>query len=109
MDDGYDESVWDTFVACMLASGKAHERRSRFGDKPAVYIAGREVAHLEAPRIIDLRVTRQGWSRVANEFRSDPAVCRDPARRDWIELRLRSPQDLERLASLVTVAITENE
>jgi hypothetical protein len=108
MDDGYDESVWDAFVARMLASGKAHERRSRFGDKPAIYIAGREVAHLEAPRIIDLRITRQGWSRVESEFRSDPAVCRDRARRDWIELRPRSPEDLERLASLLAVAIAEN-
>lgn len=57
MDDAYEDLVWDAFAAGMLATGKAHERRSRYGDKPAAYIEGREVAHLEAPRIIDLRIT----------------------------------------------------
>jgi hypothetical protein len=108
MDDAYVDAVWDAFVAGMLATGKAHERRSRYGDKPAVYIEGREVAHLEGPRIIDLRITRQGWSRVKDEYRSDPAVYRDPSRRDWIELRPRSQQDLKRLAGLLAVAIAEN-
>lgn len=108
MDDVNDDSVWDAFVAGMLATGKAHERPSRYGDKPAVYIEDREVAHLEAPRIIDLRITRQGWSRVKDEYRSDPAVHSDPSRRDWIELRPRSQQDLKRLAGLLAVAIAEN-
>jgi hypothetical protein len=107
-DDAYDGSVWDAFVAGMLATGKAHERRSRYGDKPAVYIEGREVAHLEGPRIIDLRITRQGWSRVKDEYRSDPAVYRHPSRRDWIELRPRSQQDLKRLGGLLALAIAEN-
>jgi hypothetical protein len=108
MDDACDDWVWDAFVACMLATGKAHERRSRYGDKPAVYLEGREVAHLEAPRIIDLRITRQGWSRVKDDYRSDPAVYHDPSRRDWIELRPRTQQDLNRLAGLLAVAIVEN-
>jgi len=108
MDDGSADLLWDVFVADMLGSGKAHERRSRYGDKPAVYIEGREVAHLEAARIIDLRITRQGWSRVKGEYGSDPAVFRDPSRRDWIELRPQSLQDLKRLAGLVAVAIAEN-
>ena len=36
MDDGDADSLWDAFVVEMLATGKAHERRSRCGDKPAV-------------------------------------------------------------------------
>lgn len=108
MDDGHDDSLWEAFVAYMLATGKTHERRSRYGDKPALYIDGRELAHLEALRVIDLRITRQGWSRARDDYGSDPAVRHDPARRDWIELRPRSPQDLERLAGLLAVAIAEN-
>lgn len=108
MDDGHADSLWDAFVAHMLATGKVHERRSRYGDKPAVYIEGREVAHLEAPRIIDLRITRQAWSRLKGEYGSDLVVYRDPSRRDWIELRPRSLQDLERLAGLLAAAIAEN-
>jgi hypothetical protein len=108
MDSGGAASLWDAFVADMLATGKAHERRSRYGRKPAVYIGGREVAHLEAPGIIDLRITWQGWSRVKDEYGSDPAVHRDPSRRDWIELRPHTLQDLQRLAGLLTAAIEEN-
>src|SRR5215469_8833848 len=108
MDEGHADSLWDAFVADMLATGKAHERRSRYGHKLAVYIEGREVAHLEAPGIIDLRITRQGWSRVKDEYGSDPAVHRDPSRRDWIELRPDSLHDLERLAGLLAATIAEN-
>jgi len=74
MDGGHADSLWDAFVANMLATSKAHERRSRYRRKPAVCIEGREVAHLEAPGIID----------------------RDPSRRDWIELHPHSLQDLQR-------------
>ena len=108
MDDGHDDSLWDAFVADMAATGKARERRSRYGDKPAVYVDSREVAHLEAPGIIDLRITRQGWSQVAGEYGNDPVVCHDRSRRDWIELRPQSPQDLRRLARLLAAAIAEN-
>jgi hypothetical protein len=34
-----------------------------------------------------------------------PAVHHDPSRRDWIELHLRSPADLDRLGVLVAVAM----
>jgi Family of unknown function (DUF5519) len=108
MDDGHAEPLWDAFVADMLSTGKAHELRSRYGDKPAVYIEGREVAHLEAPQIIDLRITRQGWSRLKAQYASDPAVYRDPSRKDWIELRPHTLKDLARLADLLATAISEN-
>jgi Family of unknown function (DUF5519) len=105
---GHDDLHWDGFVTATLAAGPAYERRSHYGDKPALFIESREVAHLEAPGIIDLRITRQGWSRVKDDYPDDPAVCRDPSRRDWIELHLSSPADLDRLARLLATAVTEN-
>jgi hypothetical protein len=78
--------LWEAFVVAMLATGPAVERRSRYGDKPALFTASREIAHLEAPAVIDLRITRAGWLRVRDRFGADPAVRRDPSRRDWIEL-----------------------
>jgi hypothetical protein len=104
----HDDRRWDAFVTAMLAAGPSHERRSRYGEKPALFIEGREVAHLEAPGIIDLRITRHGWSQARDEYGDDPAVHRDPARRDWIELRLRSPGDLDRLTRLLVIAAAEN-
>ncbi len=88
--------MWDAFVTAMLAAGPAQERPSRYGDKPALFAGRREIAHLEAPGVLDLRITRAGWSRLRADFGGDPAVRDDPGRRDWIELHLRSADDLGR-------------
>jgi len=92
----------------VLAVGHAAERRSRYGDKPALFSGSREMAHCEASGVIDLRITRAGWLRVREEFGSDPAVRHDPARRDWIELHLSSVGDLDRLGGLLAVAVAAN-
>ena len=108
VDGGECDPFWEAFVTAMLAVGSAHERQSRYGNKPALFIEGREVAHLEAPGIIDLRITRQGWAQIKSEYANHPAVHRDPSRRDWIELRTRSLADLDRLASLISTAVAAN-
>lgn len=105
---GEDDLRWDAFVTAMLAAGPAYERRSRYGDKPALFVEGREIAHLEAPGVIDLRITRQGWSQARDDYGSDPAVRHDSSRRDWIELHLNSPADLERLVGLLVIVTAEN-
>lgn len=92
----------------MLAAGSAWERPSRYGGKPALFTGRREIAHLEAPGVIDLRITRAGWSRLRPDFGGDPAVRRDPSRRDRIELHVRSAADIGRLAPLFITAITAN-
>jgi hypothetical protein len=106
-DEGGDPR-WDAFVVAMLAIGHATEGRSRYGDKPALFSGRREMAHCEAPGVIDLRITRTGWMRVRDEFGADPAVRHDPARRDWIELVLSSAADLERLGGLLAIAVAAN-
>jgi hypothetical protein len=58
--------------------------------------------------VIDLRITRDGWARAGQDFAEDPAVRRDPGRRDWIELRLRQESDLGRLARLLAIAAAAN-
>jgi hypothetical protein len=96
--------MWDAFVDVMLAAGHAREGRSRYGDKPALFAGGREIAHLEPDGAIDLRITRTGWAQARQDFAADPAVRHDPARRDWIELRVRHASDLDRLARLLAIA-----
>ncbi len=108
MNDSHGEVLWDAFVTAMLSAGPAEERRSRYGNKPALAIAGREVAHLEAPGVIDLRITRKGWSQAAEEYGRDAAVRRDPSRRDWIELHLRSEADLGRFNHLLVLVVANN-
>jgi len=108
MSSGQDDVLWEAFVVAMLAIGPAAERRSRYGEKPALRTASREIAHLEAPGVIDLRVTRAGWLRVREHFRADPAVRSHPSRRDWIELHLNSLADLDRLGGLLATAMAAN-
>ena len=71
------DPVWEAFVVAMLAAGPARERPSRYGGKPALYTDKREIAHLEAPGVIDLRITQAGWSRLRTEFGQDQAVRHD--------------------------------
>jgi Luciferase len=108
MSGDQGDALWDVFVVAMLATGPAVERRSRYGDKPALFTASREFAHLEAPGVIDLRITRAGWSRLGDRFVADPAVRRDPSRRDWIVLHLDSAADLDRLSGLLAEAMAAN-
>lgn len=107
MRHGQDD-VWDAFVNAMLSIAPVVEGHSRYGDKPALSIAGREIAHREAAGVIDLRITRAGWSQAHGSYGTDPAVRRDPSRRDWIELHVRSAADLERLSGLLAIAVTAN-
>jgi hypothetical protein len=108
MSGDQGDVLWGAFVVAMLAAGPAVERRSRYGDKPALFTASREIAHLEAPGVIDLRITRTGWLRVKDRFGADPAVRRDPSRRDWIELHLDSAADLDRLGGLLSATMAAN-
>jgi Family of unknown function (DUF5519) len=100
--------LWDAFVDAMLNAGHVREGPSRYGDKPALFAGRREIAHLEPDGTIDLRITRIGWAQARQDFAADPAVMRDPGRRDWIELRLKHTSDLERLARLLAIASTAN-
>lgn len=77
MSRDQDDLRWEAFVTSMLAAGPAVERRSRYGDKPALFAGSREIAHLEAPGVIDLRITRAGWVRVREDFGHD---ARRPSR-----------------------------
>jgi Family of unknown function (DUF5519) len=108
MADGTDDEVWEAFVTAMMAAGPVRERRSRYADKPALWTDRREIAHLEAPGVIDLRLTQAGWTRARPGFGDHPGVRRDRSRRDWIELRLTSAADVSSLAPLLAIALAAN-
>jgi hypothetical protein len=102
------DGLWDAFVDVMLVGGHMQEGRSRYGDKPALFAGSREIAHLEPDGAIDVRITRAGWARARQDFAADPAVLRDPGRRDWIELRPERASDLARLAPLMAIVAAAN-
>jgi hypothetical protein len=104
----HGDPLWNAFIDAMLGAGHADERQSRFGDKPALFVDRREIAHLEAPGVIDLRITSAGWTQAKARYGGDPAVHREPSRRDWIEIHLSSHTDLGRLGDLLAIAMTAN-
>jgi hypothetical protein len=108
VSDTEDHTLWDAFVAAVLPLGRVHERVSRYGDKPALLVDNRETAHLEAPGVIDLRITQAGWSQVRDQFGGDRAVREEKTRRDWLELGLESAAELDRLAPLLAAAVISN-
>lgn len=100
--------IWEAFVEALLPLGAVEERPSRYADKPALVLRTREIAHSEASGVIDLRITQAGWRTLKAQFADDPAVRHDPRRRDWIELRLGSTAEFDRLRPLLERAVSAN-
>lgn len=105
---GDDDPLWQGFVDLVLTLATVDERPSRYAPKPALVLDGREIAHREGPGLIDLRLTRNGWTEVTDRFAADPRVRRDPGRRDWIEVQVDSLRDLADLTPLVAAAVAAN-
>jgi len=103
------DETWEAFAGLVLPMGAVHERTSRYGDKPAIYVGRREIAHSEAPGVIDLRITGRVWARLRADYGDDCAVTAPTGRRDWIELTVGSPTDLDRLLPLIAAAVTANQ
>lgn len=104
-----EDPLWEAVVTLLLEAGSGvDERQSRYGDEPALYQEGREIAHLEAPGHMDLRITRGAWRQLRGRFCHDPAIHADPDRRDWIRLALTSDSDVERLRDLLEAAALAN-
>ena len=83
------------------------EGESAFQPGPGYWVDGREVAHLDDDRVLDLRLTRQ----VIRERRSElEADFRVTVRRgsDWVEVRFRTMADVEFAAELMEAAVTAN-
>ncbi|HZE49501.1 MAG TPA: luciferase family protein [Jatrophihabitantaceae bacterium] len=101
-------SLWEAFVAGLLNHAPVVERRSRYADKPALFLERREIAHLEAPGVIDLRLTRQGWTQLRDRLGGDARVRYDARRRDWVELQLRTTQDVVDLDAVLAATAAHN-
>jgi hypothetical protein len=99
---------WSAVIDLCRELGAVTVQRSRFADKPALFVGRREIAHWEGPGLVDLRITAAGWRKHADEFAADQAVTRRPARRDWIDLRMSSVADVDHLRPLFETAVTTN-
>lgn len=101
------DPLWEAFVEAVLKHGTAMEASSRFADKPAMFVAEREIAHYDGDGVVDVRVTAEGWESLPDEVRTDPTVHQQ-RRRDWVEIHLADPGELERLSPLLAAAVETN-
>lgn len=101
------DPLWEAFVEAVLSHGAAVEASSRFADKPALFVAEREIAHYDGDGVVDVRVTAEGWDDLPEEVREDPTVRRQ-RRRDWAEVHLTEPAELDRLGPLIAAAVEHN-
>lgn len=102
------DETWLAVLDLCSQLGPVTERRSRFADKPALFLGRREFVHWEGPGRVDLRISAAGWREHAAAFEADPAVTRRAARRDWIDLHLPSVADVDRLRPLFETAVGVN-
>jgi Luciferase len=86
----------------VLSVGGMVEAPSRYKDDLAYWVEGREIAHLEAGNVLDLRLTRA----VIKEFKDDPRLGRRGSS-DWATLEV-SPEDGEFVKELVAKAVKAN-
>jgi hypothetical protein len=89
--------------------GSTHHR-SRFGPEPALWLHGREIAHLHKDRSIDIRLTRTLVRRLYSDLRTDPRISfRQSTGADWIEARCQTFEDEDFCLHLIELAGEANE
>ena len=78
------------------------ETTSRFGSpgRVAWRHGGREIAHLHAPPLVDIRLPRE----VRKTYAADPRLVPRAGRSEWIECRMETPGDAEFVAELIRCA-----
>ena len=79
-----------------------------FSPGPALWVGRREVAHLDGPGHLDVRLTRSAIRERRAELRGRTCVELRPGTSDWVRVQLRSEADYETAFELVRDAVTAN-
>ncbi len=80
------------------------EGESAFKDGPALWVNGKEIAHFEADRAIDVRLTRAEIRARRADLRADPRVTLRSASSDWITIEFADPRDESFVRELTEIA-----
>jgi hypothetical protein len=80
------------------------EGESAFKDGPALWVNGKEIAHFEGERAIDLRLTRAEIRARRAELTADPRVSLRSASSDWITVEFADPRDEDFVRELTEIA-----
>lgn len=81
---------------------------STFGHGEALFVGKREIAHLDGPTTVDIRLTRAGIRERRDELREDPRVDLRRGQSDWLEFTVRTADDADAALALLTAAVEAN-
>jgi hypothetical protein len=99
----------DELLETLLTIEGVEERKSRFSDRPALFVRAREIAHLESDGLVDIRLTAPVIRARRSEFRANPAIAlRTSSSADWLEILVESASDEQLCIELVREAARAN-
>lgn len=101
VDEDFLRRCADDTAGAAIAAGA-------FGPGAAVWVGRREVAHMDSPDVLDIRLTRSVIRSEREVLRSDPRVTLRYSSSDWLEFEVASIEDLDAAADLVAQAIAAN-
>src|SRR5688572_29516240 len=91
----------------ILNVGGVVERHSRYKDDLAYWVDSREIAHLEAEDVLDLRLTRALIAEHRTLLKADQRI-ELRGRSDWLTVRVRGREDAPLVKQLVEWAVAAN-
>ena len=91
----------------VLDAGGVVEQPSRYKDDLAYWVDGREIAHLEAEHVLDLRLTRAVISEHRAELKADSRIGLRGSS-DWLTVRVAGPEDAAFVSRLIEQAVRAN-
>jgi hypothetical protein len=81
-------------------------QRSKFADKPAYFVDGKEVLHFHGDAAVDLRLGKKEIRARREAFKKDPrVVLRASSSADWVEVLVESKKDVAFVIELVRIAV----
>lgn len=99
------ELTGDWIMNQLLAHESVEERKSKFADRSALFLTGREFFHLDGPGLADVRIGRRTIRSRIDDLRSDPNVELRTGASDWIQVRFASRKDAARVLEWAKVAL----
>jgi Family of unknown function (DUF5519) len=79
-----------------------------FRPGPAVWVGGREVAHFDNDRTLDVRLTKSEIRKRRSDLAADDRVHLRSGNSDWLEIEIRSETDADFAISIVRTAVAAN-
>jgi Family of unknown function (DUF5519) len=96
--------VTESLAAALCRISGVLEGESAFKPGSAFWVNGKEIAHFEGDRAIDLRLTRAEIRARRAELRADPRVTLRASSSDWLTIEFAGAPDEEFVCGLAEIA-----